>query len=256
MPDSFDPYHKWLGISPKDQPPNHYRLLGVEAFESDPEVIESAADQRMTHVRTFQTGQNSALSQRILNEVSAARLCLLNPERKAAYDRQLRESLARVTPSSAVRPPPAALPPRPLPQARPLVSAQPVFVPDAGSAAVRRPRHKTPIWGQPAVLGMVSAALVLVLVVYFVVTALTSGTASDASQDTLTAANEKPPPQPRQPKDPSLASSEGRVKSEKSSSPAPVKKTDDASSSWQKMTRELNDIAFWKTGQGAWFAED
>lgn len=23
----FDPYHKWLGIPPKDQPPNHYRLL-------------------------------------------------------------------------------------------------------------------------------------------------------------------------------------------------------------------------------------
>ena len=75
MADSFDPYHKWLGISPKDQPPNHYRLLGVELFESDPDVIESAADQRMTHVRTFQTGQGSADSQRILNELSAAKLC-------------------------------------------------------------------------------------------------------------------------------------------------------------------------------------
>lgn len=29
MPDRFDPYHQWLGIPPKDQPPNHYRLLGV-----------------------------------------------------------------------------------------------------------------------------------------------------------------------------------------------------------------------------------
>jgi hypothetical protein len=35
-----------LGSRPKDQPPNHYRLLGLEAFESDPEVIESAADQQ------------------------------------------------------------------------------------------------------------------------------------------------------------------------------------------------------------------
>jgi hypothetical protein len=26
----FDPYYHWLGIAPKDQPPNHYRLLGVE----------------------------------------------------------------------------------------------------------------------------------------------------------------------------------------------------------------------------------
>ena len=40
---TIDPYHKWLGISPKDQPPDHYRLLGIDRFESDPEVISSAA---------------------------------------------------------------------------------------------------------------------------------------------------------------------------------------------------------------------
>lgn len=59
MSESFDPYRKWLGILPKDQPPNHYRLLGIELFDDDPDVIEAAADQRMTHVRTYQTGQNS-----------------------------------------------------------------------------------------------------------------------------------------------------------------------------------------------------
>jgi hypothetical protein len=26
----FDPYRKWLGIPPKDQPPHYYRLLGIE----------------------------------------------------------------------------------------------------------------------------------------------------------------------------------------------------------------------------------
>ena len=46
---SFDPYHKWLAIPPEEQPPNHYRLLGVSPFESDPDVIENAADQRMAH---------------------------------------------------------------------------------------------------------------------------------------------------------------------------------------------------------------
>jgi hypothetical protein len=30
----FDPYRKWLGIAPADQPPNHYRLLGLDLFES------------------------------------------------------------------------------------------------------------------------------------------------------------------------------------------------------------------------------
>ena len=37
MTPEFDPDHKWLGIPPKDQPPNHYRLLGLDLFESDQE---------------------------------------------------------------------------------------------------------------------------------------------------------------------------------------------------------------------------
>jgi len=93
MSGSFDPYHKWLGISPKDQPPHHYRLLGIDLFESDPDVISSAADQRMGHVRVFQTGKHSALSQQILNEIAGARVCLLSPEKKAEYDRRLRAQL-------------------------------------------------------------------------------------------------------------------------------------------------------------------
>ena len=36
----FDPYHDWLGIAPKDQPPNHYRLLGVDLFEANPTPSE------------------------------------------------------------------------------------------------------------------------------------------------------------------------------------------------------------------------
>lgn len=94
MPEAFDPYHKWLGIPPKDQPPNHYRLLGVDLFESDPEVIAIATDQRMVHVRSFQLGKDSDISQRLLNEIAAARVCLLNPEKRAAYDGQLREQMA------------------------------------------------------------------------------------------------------------------------------------------------------------------
>ena len=56
MASGFDPYYKWLGIPPEDEPPNHYRLLGLRQFESDPEVIEAASDQRMAHLRTYPTG--------------------------------------------------------------------------------------------------------------------------------------------------------------------------------------------------------
>jgi hypothetical protein len=41
---SFDPYHKWLGIPPEHQPPDHYRLLGLDRFAADSEVIRAAAE--------------------------------------------------------------------------------------------------------------------------------------------------------------------------------------------------------------------
>ena len=104
---SFDPYRKWLGIPREEQPANHYRLLGIRLFEDDPDVISNAADRQMAHVRNFQSGQHSTLSQQLLNELSAARLCLLTPEKKAAYDAQLRAILARQ--AQAWTPPEASL---------------------------------------------------------------------------------------------------------------------------------------------------
>jgi hypothetical protein len=95
MSEPFDPYRKWLGIPPKDQPPHHYRLLGIATFEDDPDVIENAATRQMRHVRTFQTSkQHAPVSQRILTELSAAKVCLLTPESKAEYDQKLRARLA------------------------------------------------------------------------------------------------------------------------------------------------------------------
>lgn len=94
MPDKFDPYYKWLGIPAEEQPPDHYRLLGIRLFEFDPEVIQNACDQRMAHLKTFATGQHSALSQKLLEQVSLARVCLMDAEKKQAYDQQLQATLA------------------------------------------------------------------------------------------------------------------------------------------------------------------
>jgi len=90
MPEIFDPYYKWLGIPPAQQPPHHYRLLGIELFESDVEVIDMAANQRMSYLQEMAGGAHGKVSQRLLNEVSAARRCLLDKSAKAAYDEQLR----------------------------------------------------------------------------------------------------------------------------------------------------------------------
>ena len=86
----FDPYHKWLGIPREEQPPDHYRLLGISPFETDPEVIDAAANRHMAYLQGCATGTHALLSQRLLNEVAAARLCLLTPDRKATYDARLR----------------------------------------------------------------------------------------------------------------------------------------------------------------------
>lgn len=100
---SFDPYHQWLAIPPAEQPPNHYRLLGITVFESDRDVIEAATDRQMGYIRQCATGPHIAESQQILNELAAARVCLLDPEKKAAYDQKLKTRLAG--PATAQRQP-------------------------------------------------------------------------------------------------------------------------------------------------------
>ncbi len=90
---AFDGYHRWLGIPKREQPPHHYRLLGISLFEDDPEVIATAAGARLTSLRQQQSGPHAVLCVRLLNEVSQARLCLLNPNKKAAYDARLQVSL-------------------------------------------------------------------------------------------------------------------------------------------------------------------
>ncbi len=128
----FDPYHKWLGIPPRDQPPHHYRLLGIELYEGDPEVIEAAAERHSTYLQAVASGPQVAESQRLLNEISAARRCLLTAAQKSAYDAKLREKLASAeTPSSTnVTPPPVSAK-----SSSPAEAKLPQF--DVGEAATR-----------------------------------------------------------------------------------------------------------------------
>ena len=103
MDDTFDPYLKWLGIRSTERPPNHYALLGLSLFEDDPEVVSNAADRQMSHVRTYQVGPHSHWSQRLLNELAVAKLCLLRADRKATYDAQLGEQFAAAEADAAAQ---------------------------------------------------------------------------------------------------------------------------------------------------------
>ncbi len=91
--EQFDPYYTWLGVPPSEQPANHYRLLGVQLFEPNRSVIENAADRQMKHLQSFKIGARAALSQKLLTEVAAARVQLLDASKRTAYDEQLRARL-------------------------------------------------------------------------------------------------------------------------------------------------------------------
>lgn len=119
---TFDPYQAWLGIAPQERPINHYRLLGLAMFESDADIIRAAADRLMGHVRTFQSGRRASESQQILNELSTAKTCLLNPHTKATYDAVL-QGQTQSSPPGVPAPPPwgrsGDLPEPPMPPAPP-----------------------------------------------------------------------------------------------------------------------------------------
>jgi hypothetical protein len=142
MSDSFNGYHVWLGIPPSEQPPNHYRLLGIAIFETDLDVIDHAADRQMAHVRTFQSGRNGGLSQRILNELAAARVCLLNAQRKVEYDDDLRAKLSSISSVASVVP----------------TAVAPMAVPVGVAVPMAQPAIATPVLAQPTVPNRTGAA--------------------------------------------------------------------------------------------------
>lgn len=112
---TFDPLHKWLGIPASEQPPNHYRLLGIALFEDDPDVIDAAADKQLVFLHDMTNGAHGQAAEDLSNRVSAARLCLCSQAKKAAYDESLRSSqrapVARPTPRSGSAPLPDVAPP-------------------------------------------------------------------------------------------------------------------------------------------------
>ena len=131
--DDFDPYYTWLGIRPEEQPADHYRLIGLRQFEDNAEVIANAADRQMQFLRSMQVGKRSTQSQKLLNEISAARGCLLDPQRQAAYDKELKaKEFAKAQATKAAAPKPRPLPKTASLQQTPRPAATAVLVPLPG----------------------------------------------------------------------------------------------------------------------------
>lgn len=119
----FDPYRKWLGIPDGQRPPTHYQLLGIAPDEHDRDVINAAVVRQSAFVRNFQTGEHAEDATRLLNEIAAAKVCLLDPVKRAEYDARLNqtarpksdsESAYQRLRSSSLTAPPGAPATRPL----------------------------------------------------------------------------------------------------------------------------------------------
>src|SRR5437879_3639394 len=75
----------WLGLEPGEWPPNHYRLLGLPAGESDADLIEERVHQRLDTVRRYQMMHPDQATE-AMNLLAQAFVCLTDPAAKRVYD--------------------------------------------------------------------------------------------------------------------------------------------------------------------------
>jgi hypothetical protein len=75
----------WLGLPAEEWPPNHYRLLGLEAGESDTHLIEQRVHQRLDAIRRYQMMHPEAATE-AMNRLAQAFVCLTEPTAKRIYD--------------------------------------------------------------------------------------------------------------------------------------------------------------------------
>ena len=76
---------QWLDLPAESWPPDHYRLLGLERGESDPELIEQRVHQRLDSVRHYQMMHPEQATE-AMNRLAQAYVCLTDPASKKSYD--------------------------------------------------------------------------------------------------------------------------------------------------------------------------
>jgi WD40 repeat protein/formylglycine-generating enzyme required for sulfatase activity len=206
----FDPYHIWLGISETARPVSKYRLLAIDAFEDNRDVISAAAERQTVYLRTLQAGEHAVLVAQLLNEVSQARVTLLNADQKAAYDEEL---LKQLTPEPEAEPTPVPIPVVQTPPLTPVVVRGTVTqeFPVSVVQSAKRPRRRKQkqIWKRPVVIGVSVVGVIGVLALF--ISLMFSGDADPVASNTppvvtsppTLAPEAEPAPQPEPPPTPS-----------------------------------------------------
>ena len=87
----MNPYQQWLGLyNFSGVKPNYYELLGLQFGESNPYVIEQAANEMATRLNSVNPGMDVALWKSIMAEIQNAQMCLCNPASRMEYENSLR----------------------------------------------------------------------------------------------------------------------------------------------------------------------
>lgn len=171
MGGSFDPYREWLAVTSGGGSHNYYDLLGLRPLESDLGKINTAFRRQSDRLAPHLSGAQAAIAQRLMSELTEARMTLSTPTAKRAYDQSLASGQPAPLPagpmpkktarwSGSPAPvnddsllPPTASPATPLPSATPVVGplVQPGDMPSISSpnqTPVGHPMQYTPM--QPA----------------------------------------------------------------------------------------------------------
>ncbi|HET6881866.1 MAG TPA: hypothetical protein VFI31_17000 [Pirellulales bacterium] len=152
MSQAFNPYREWLGIAAHSDSPSYYELLGLRPLENDATKVEPAYQRQAAKLAGHLSGGQADVAQRLMGELAEARITLMTPTAKRAYDSALagavqaagqKASAQAAMPSSTqATAAPTTAQPTPV-QAQPLaaqpLAAQPLAAQDAAA----------PIYGQP-----------------------------------------------------------------------------------------------------------
>jgi hypothetical protein len=162
--DPFDPLDTWFDISPDEQPPDHYKLLGIERFETDPQAIADGYEARIQHLDQQLNGLYGADAEQLKVRVGQAYGVLKDGAKRAKYDASLREA----DEDEPLRLQPLENSPSPLASKR--SPKQPVQVVTAAPAQLsqQQPKKKSPVFEIIGiVLGGLAAIPASLLVLYF-----------------------------------------------------------------------------------------
>src|SRR5437588_10895985 len=93
----------WLGIPDASWPPDHYRLLGLEAGEQNIDRIEEQVHRRLERVRRYQLTHPELVTE-AMNRLAQAFVCLTDTAAKRSYDNELfgEPAIERASPAVAI----------------------------------------------------------------------------------------------------------------------------------------------------------